>query len=226
MGPHQIPMTLPLFFIFFVVVIVVVAAIEIGIVQYVSARMGIHRRYVFLALLLCLLGSYVNIQVARLPPTKRVVRQLEMDPTFSGVHWVNVVEEQPGTVIAVNLGGAVIPVILSLILLFRNAVYLEGLLGVAVVTVVVHMFAQPQPGVGITMPFWIAPLVAAGTALLISHRSAPAVAYIAGTLGTLIGADLLNLYRVQSLHATVAAIGGAGTFDGIFVTGLLAVLLA
>ena len=52
------------------------------------------------------------------------------------------------------------------------------------------------------------------------------LAYIAGGLGTLIGADLTNLDKVRGLGAPVASIGGAGTFDGIFLTGILAVLLA
>jgi len=68
--------------------------------------------------------------------------------------------------------------------------------------------------------------VAATTALLLSRKSAPALAYVTGSLGTLIGADLLNLDKIQGLGAPVASIGGAGTFDGIFLTGILAVLLA
>jgi len=56
-------------------------------------------------------------------------------------------------------------------------------------------------------------------------RGSP-LAYIAGSLGTLIGADLTNLDKVRGLGAPVASIGGAGTFDGIFLTGILAVLLA
>jgi len=52
------------------------------------------------------------------------------------------------------------------------------------------------------------------------------MAYISGTLGTLIGADLINLGKIEGLQAPVASIGGAGTFDGIFFTGILAVLLA
>jgi uncharacterized membrane protein len=51
-----------------------------------------------------------------------------------------------------------------------------------------------------------------------------ATAYIAGTLGTLIGADLLNLRRIRHLGG-VASIGGAATFDGIAVTGVFAVIL-
>jgi uncharacterized membrane protein len=51
------------------------------------------------------------------------------------------------------------------------------------------------------------------------------LAYIAGTLGCLIGADLLNLHRLAGLGAPIASIGGAGTFDGIFFTGIAAVLI-
>ncbi len=49
---------------------------------------------------------------------------------------------------------------------------------------------------------------------------------MAGTFGTLVGADLLNMPRVRRLQAPVVSIGGAGTFDGVFLTGLVAVLLA
>ncbi len=76
------------------------------------------------------------------------------------------------------------------------------------------------------MPVFIPPLIAALAALLLSRPSAPALAYIAGSLGTLIGGNLMNLDKIQGLGAPVASIGGAGTFDGIFVTGILAVLLA
>jgi uncharacterized membrane protein len=79
---------------------------------------------------------------------------------------------------------------------------------------------------GIAEPVFIPPLAAAGAAFLISRRFAPALAYISGSLGTLIGADLLNIKKFQGLGAPVASIGGAGTFDGIFMTGILAVLLA
>jgi uncharacterized membrane protein len=62
------------------------------------------------------------------------------------------------------------------------------------------------------------------SALIAPHIAAP-VAYLAGALGTLIGADLLNLHRLTSLGAGVASIGGAVTFDGIFLTSIIAVLL-
>jgi uncharacterized membrane protein len=71
------------------------------------------------------------------------------------------------------------------------------------------------------------PVVAtAVVAILLARERAAPLAYIAGSLGTLIGADLLNLGRIGELGAPIASIGGAGTFDGIFLTGIAAVLLA
>lgn len=139
---------------------------------------------------------------------------------------IPVVEEWPGTIIAVNVGGAVVPTLLSLYLLVKTGMYGRALAGVAIVTAVVHGLAHPIHGVGIAVPVFIPPVVAAVTALLLSRQSAPSLAYISGSLGTLIGADLLNLGIIQALGAPIASIGGAGRFDGIFMTGILAVLLA
>jgi uncharacterized membrane protein len=175
-------------------------------------------------LLLSLFGSYVNIPVAELP-AQEVVSNKEV--YFFGMRYiVPLVQEWPRTVIAVNVGGAIVPTLVSLYLIFKHALYLRGLIGVAVVTTVVHWLAQPVPGLGIAVPTLIPPLIAAATALALGRRRAAPLAYIAGSLGTLIGADLMNLTHLQGLGAPIASIGGAGTFDGIFLTGIIAVLLA
>jgi uncharacterized membrane protein len=72
------------------------------------------------------------------------------------------------------------------------------------------------------------PALAAGliTLLLRAGAGAFAIAYVAGSIGTLVGADLTNLRSVQALGAPRVSIGGAGTFDGVFVSGVLAVLVA
>lgn len=49
---------------------------------------------------------------------------------------------------------------------------------------------------------------------------------IASVWGTLIGADLLNLHRLRKLGAHALSIRGAGMFDGIFLVGVVAALLA
>ena len=139
---------------------------------------------------------------------------------------VPVVEDWAGTVIAVNVGGAVIPTLMSIYLLAVRGLWINGAIATAAVALALHWLANPVPGIGIAVPvFWPA-LITAVVALVLSRENAAPLAYIAGSLGTLIGADLTNLDKVRGLGAPVASIGGAGTFDGIFLTGILAVLLA
>jgi len=221
---HYFPIALPFLIVLGALFILLIALIEIGVLEYAYERIGISRQYVFSVLLLSLLGSYVNIPVADLPGEH--VRSGEVI-TFYGMRYIiPFVKEWPRTVIAVNLGGAVVPFVLSVYLFMKNRLYVRSLLGIGIVTAVTHLLAHPVPGVGIAEPTFVPPLVAAGAAILLSRRYAPQIAYIAGSLGTLIGADLLNLGKIRGLGAPVASIGGAGTFDGIFVTGILAVLLA
>ena len=103
---------------------------------------------------------------------------------------------------------------------------LLGLAATACVGVVCHALADPVPGLGIALPILVPILTTAVIALLLSYRQAAPLAYISGSLGVLIGADLLNLDKLQGLGAPIASIGGAGTFDGIFLVGILAVLIA
>jgi uncharacterized membrane protein len=221
---HYFPLALPFLLILFFLFALLILLIEIGLLGYAYERIGVNRRYVFILLFLSLIGSYVNIPVAELP-----AEQVHSDKvvTFYGMRYmIPKVVDWPKTVIAVNLGGAVIPVFLSLYIMVKKRLFGRSILGVAIVAAACHFMAHPVPGVGIAEPTFIPPLVTAGAALLISREYAPPLAYISGSLGTLIGADLLNLGKVRGLGAPVASIGGAGTFDGIFLTGILAVLLA
>jgi len=217
------PIAWPFLLILGALVLAAFTIIELQILTTAYMRMGIHPRYVFTILLMSILGSYVNIPVAQLPP-ERMVSDTTVD--FFGMEYVvPKVERWPGTIIAVNVGGAVIPVLLSLYLAVNNRLYWRSIFAITVVAIIVNHLARPVHGVGISVPIFVPPLVAAGAAMLFSLRRAPALAYIAGSMGTLIGADLLNLGRIQGLGAPIASIGGAGTFDGIFLTGIIAVLL-
>jgi uncharacterized membrane protein len=131
-----------------------------------------------------------------------------------------------GTVIAVNVGGAIIPTLMSLYLLIKRKLWVKGGMAVAIVALIVHWQANPVPGLGIAVPIFVPVMITAAVAMLLSREDAAPLAYIAGSLGTLIGADLTNLDKVPGLGAPVASIGGAGTFDGIFLTSILAVLIA
>lgn len=224
MKVHYFPVTFPFLISLVFLFIFLIVLIEVRILTYAYERVGIGRRYVFLLLLVSLLGTYFNIPVYQFPP-ESVVSDAYVD--FFGMRYVvPTVGEWRGPVVAVNVGGALIPALLSLYLLVKNRFYLRALAGIILVTLVVHMLSYPVRGLGIAEPIFVPPLIASAAGLIFSRRSAPALAYISGTMGTLIGADLMNLDKFRGLEAPILSIGGAGTFDGIFLTGIASVLLA
>jgi uncharacterized membrane protein len=131
------------------------------------------------------------------------------------------------TQLAVNVGGCLVPVCFSFYLLNHHPIpHIPLLAATAIVSAVSYLASQPVPGLGVTMPVFVAPITAALAAVFLGGEERAALAYIGGTLGVLIGADLLRLKDISQLGAPIASIGGAGTFDGIFMSGLVAVLLA
>jgi uncharacterized membrane protein len=218
------PLSPPFFFMLVVLFVMLLAVVQLHILGYAYERIGIRPQYIFSILLGSLLGSYINIPVAEIGG-ERIVGGQEI--IFYGMSYViPVVREGSETVIAVNVGGALIPTVLSVYLLVKHRLYARGLSAIAIVAGVCYALAYPVHGLGIALPVFVPPLVTTLVALALSWQKAAPLAYISGSLGTLIGADLLNLGKIRGLGAPVASIGGSGTFDGIFVTGILAVLLA
>lgn len=224
---HQLsylPLPLPFFSILVGVFVVLLVFLQIGVLRYAYLHIGLSSGAAFLVLLGSLAGSYFNIPVAELPGQQVVSGQVI---SFYGMRYViPVVSHWPGTVIAVNVGGAVIPTGVSLYLIIRHALWVRGLVAIALVAAITHHLARPVAGLGIALPIFVPAVSAAVVALILSRQSAAPLAYIGGSVGTLVGADLLNLGNIGGLDAPVASIGGAGTFDGIFVTGILAVVIA
>jgi uncharacterized membrane protein len=221
---QYVPLALPFFLLLAGVLLFLVVLIQIQALQYAYAKLGLSSSAALLLLLASLIGGYFNIPLTEFP--EREVRSGEIIQFFGMRYVVPVVTDWPRTVVAVNIGGALIPTLLSLYLLKKNRIWIPAFIATLVVTVACYVLAQPVPGIGIAIPPLVPPLIAAIVALFVTRTNAAAVAYISGSLGTLIGADLLNLDKVQGLGAPVASIGGAGTFDGIFLTGIIAVLLA
>ncbi len=182
-------------------------------------KLGIPRSLVFFLFLSILLGSLINIPVWS-------SQEVEPGGLFRWGHWFFFNPPEVGaTIVAVNVGGALIPVLLSIYLLPKAPLLRTGL-ALAVVTVVAYSLSKVEPGVGITLPAFVPPLVSAGVALILAWRRAAPVAYISGTVGTLIGADLLNLGELIQMDGAFLSIGGAGVFDGIFLTGIIAAFLS
>jgi len=220
----QAPVALPLLLLLFILLGIFVIFVEVRAIAYAYRAIGISPRYVTAVLLLTLLGSHVNVPLYAVPVTRMLSPQIV--ERFGRTYVVPPVMESGVSIVAINVGGALIPILVSIYLFARTRRRLRMLLAVAVVAIVVHALAEVVPGVGIAVPMLIPPLIATVVALVLAFRQAPAVAYVAGSLGALIGADLWNLPRIAELGAPVVAIGGAGTFDGVFLTGILAGLLA
>jgi uncharacterized membrane protein len=176
------------------------------------------------------LGSVVNI------PITRMVRQEDVFvhpyPLFGlWDMWPHLQQARRETIIAVNLGGCVIPTMVVVYEIFQllgeswNYLFPIGL-AVAINTAVCFSLAKPVKGIGIAMPALVPPLVAVLSALLLAPEEAPSVAFIAGVLGPLLGADVLHLREIPRIATGLASIGGAGTFDGIVLSGILAAYLA
>jgi uncharacterized membrane protein len=220
---HYLPLTPGFFSILVFVAIALVVLIQLRILRYAYMRLGVGPGVALLLLFGSLIGSYFNIPITVLsgPPVRsgQIV-------DFFGMRYVVPFLVSPSTILAVNVGGAVIPAVMSTYLMLRYQLWLRAAIATVVIAAIVHASATPVAGMGIAVPVFVPVAATAILALLLSREYAAPLAYIGGSMGTLLGADLLNLDKIGRLGAPIASIGGAGTFDGIFLTGILAVLIA
>ena len=182
-----------------------VAFVQVGVLTIAFDKLGLSADSAYLLFLTILVGSMINVPLF----------DMKSDALEDGM-----------TRISVNVGGCVVPVAFC-IYLFRlhplDPVIL--LAAVSSVTLLSWKVSRQIPGLGIGMPVFLAPITAAVVSYLLDAKNAAQLAYISGTLGVLIGSDLLHLKDLRRMGAPFAAIGGAGSFDGIFITGIVAVLL-
>jgi len=221
---HYLPLTPGLFSILVLLVIGLIILIQLRILRYAYMKLGVGPGAALMLLFGSLIGSYFNIPITILPG--QTVKSGQIIDFFGMQYIVPLVQQWPGTVLAVNVGGAVIPTIMSTYLVIRYQLWAKAAIATIAIAVIIHLMATPVHGIGIAVPVFVPVVVTAVLAFILSREYAAPLAYIGGSMGTLIGADLSNLDKIGGLGAPVASIGGAGTFDGIFLTGILAVLLA
>ena len=219
------PLILFVMLVFFLTSLVMLPLLILGWIGEAFLRLGLSPSLMFWLLILTLVGSLVNLPIYRFENREMVGEQVV---SYFGMRYrVPRMEQAQGTTLAVNVGGALIPVALSGYLISQINFGLSLPILLVVVTVVVNRLARPVRGMGIGVPGLVPPLLAAlGAYLLCAPELRAPCAYIASTMGILIGADLLNLGQIRQLGAPVASIGGAGTFDAIFLSGIIAVLLS
>ncbi|MDY6964373.1 MAG: DUF1614 domain-containing protein [Halobacteriota archaeon] len=227
------PLHLAFIVLFLVVAGLVFSLFFFGLVGVAFVRIGFNWRHAMILLFATLIGSVINIPIKTVESEKPAVPEKYIR-VFGVPRRIPIFDaHQTKTVIAANVGGAIIPAFISIYLLFRiPSQLIFALFGILIVTVVTHSMARPVRGLGITVPAFIPPLTAAASVILlrlafnIPQSSVFVIAYASGVLGTLIGADILNLGGISKLGAPMASIGGAGTFDGVFLAGVIAVLIS
>ncbi len=182
-----------------------------------------------------ILGSVVNVPITRRPTRHEILMPIhDSIGGFPGFPSYQRLRQE--LVIAINLGGCIIPVLLAV----RMLNYIVGAgptaititaLGIVVNVAVCYRLARFVPGLGIALPVFLPALIALG-AVWIGLRGvefdtcrAPA-AFVIGISGPLVGADLLHWRDFERIGAGMVSIGGAGTWDGIVLSGLLAALLS
>jgi uncharacterized membrane protein len=217
------PITFILMLLFFFYIVFFFFLVQLNLIALAFTKIGIPSEHVFTALFFSLVGSFINIPIKKIPQQGMINKA---SVRFFGFkyripHW-----ERMETIIAVNVGGAIIPVFIATYLLFKTGLWEKAAIATAIIIILTYRFARPIKGVGIALPAFLPPVIAALVSVCIAYHNAPVIAYISGSIGTLIGADILNLNKIKDLGAPLASIGGAGTFDGIFLNGIIAVLLA
>lgn len=221
------PLILPLFLLLIILPFVMLLFVFTGTAVF-KLVFGVDSNTALLIFLMIILGSMVNIPIYE-REGGGYVRQ------YSFFGFIYTVRERRNVVIAVNLGGCVFPSILALKALSDLLPYIGFWQWFSVflfTSIVIYSMARPVPGVGIVVPMLIPPLTASLFSFLVLAMSGqsllllPKLSFSTGVLSALFGADILHLKDLDKIGSGVVSIGGAGTFDGIFLTGIFAVIFS
>lgn len=218
-----LPFSIAVFIVLILLLPVLFVLFSVGAIGVAFQKLGLSPGTGWMFFLFSLIGSAINIPIYQkcfIEPCQ------ESDVAFLYNFFFGMkpkyLERQ---VLAINLGGCILPCLLCLFLLFR-APLIPTLVCTVIMIIVSKLLARPTPGIGIAIPAFIPPIVSAILAMLVAGRTnAASVAYISGVLGVLIGADLMNIRTIQKFGRGVMSIGGAGVFDGIYLVGIIAVLI-
>ncbi|MEM2136869.1 MAG: DUF1614 domain-containing protein [Candidatus Methanomethylicia archaeon] len=215
-----------------------VTIVALGSVQIFMEALMIPPQIALTALYVSLIGSIVNIPLTSIKTWDYGLVYEEIN--IFGVRWFlpSIGLRERKTIVAINLGGAIIPIIISIYILTRiilnptinpHISLAKILIAILIVSLIVSKYARIIPGFGIAIPGFIPPTITALISIALSiipPKCNPSIiAYVSGTLGTLIGADLLNMKKIHRIGSSMVSIGGAGTFDGVYLTGLAAAAL-
>ena len=211
-------------FVFIFSLLLLIIFVQFGVISIVFEKLGLSQSSAYTLLVASLIGSMINLPLFSI---KSKTKKTQDIPYYYGFLREYFKKYRDKTVITVNVGGALIPVAFSIYLFQNNPIiWPETFFAIMIMTAISYGVSRPIHGIGIGMPVFIAPICAALIAVIINPEYSAPLAYICGSVGVLLGADIFRINSIKQMELIVASIGGAGTFDGIFITGIIAVLLA
>ena len=186
------------------------------VLQFGFEKLGFPPELVLLVLFLMVVGSFVNIPLGK----RKMVETTES-------HFFGLLKRRRYVAhgLSLNVGGAVIPLLIAGFFLFQVPLQ-PVLIATFLMVLISWRLSRVIPGKGIAVPFLMPPFFAVLFALLLASQDPVPVAFVSGTLGVLVGADLLRLPQAMKQNVSMMSIGGAGVFDGIFLVGIVSALLA
>jgi len=214
-------------------VIILIPLLILGIIGAAFTRLGFSWISALAVVLLMLFGSFVTIPVYRI--RRDMIRVSHNEASVFGVCVPCASAQVWDTTISLNFGGAVIPVCVSLYMVYR-AILITGIslvftvcAGITMVAIITFVSTRFVTCAGIQVPLLIPGLTALLAGLLLAGGTgltAAVTAFVSGTTGILLGGNIANLYRIKDLEVPSVSIGGAGTFGAVFICCILPALVA
>jgi uncharacterized membrane protein len=213
--------------------ILIVPLLILGVIGAAFTRLGFSWISALAIVLLMLFGSFVNIPVYKI--RRKIIRITPPDSSIFGEYNQSIPSPVWDTSIAIILGGAVIPVAVSLYMLYQ-AILITGAsqifsvcVAIILVAAITYVSTRYLPGFGIQVSMIIPGLTALLAGLMLSGGTglaAAVTAFVSGITGTLLGGNIAQIFRIKDLDVPSVSIGGAGTFGAVFICCILPALIA
>jgi uncharacterized membrane protein len=215
-------------------IILIVPLLVLGLVGVAFSRLGFSWVEATAVIFLMILGSFVNIPLWTFRRTA-VKTETNTPAVFDAFTGEPVSDERLTTILSLNLGGAVIPFAVSIYLLYQihplvgELLLLQVFIAVMIVALIISVSTKVIPAYGIHTPLLVPAVSAIVSGILLTGGtglSAAIVAFVGGTMGTIIGAIIVTIPTIKKTGIHSVSIGGAGMFGAVFLCGLLAALIA
>ncbi|MCL5408942.1 MAG: DUF1614 domain-containing protein [Candidatus Omnitrophica bacterium] len=209
-----------LIFLFIFLFIFLIFFIQFEVVKIALTKLGLPPIMAIVILIASIIGSSINIPIH----SKEVYTPVRQVQPFSFFAPWKVPPIENKQVLAVNVGGCLIPLLLVLYVFIKAPVW-PTIFATVISVLICHRLAHVVPGMGVVLSAFIPPVISVILAFMFSFKNRVPVAFISGVLGVLIGADLLNISNLGN-YPGIMSIGGAGVYDGIFLVGIISAFLA